>query len=593
MGILARLLRKQNLDALLGRTAKLLDAGWRACVVEDDRIILPAECARVPLPESPLLTALLHLENTPVGRAVLLPPEGAAAHPPGHARATLDLFAAAVEEILARENVRRILAADTLQKYRELSLLHRATLSLNQSLRPREVAAALLAEFRSGDIPADGGIIFLRKAGTTEHVPQLSFGLARSCGLARVSQSTLFWDVLKSGKPEIVNDLPSDKRWRGEVPKLTAMLIAPLVSSNQCVGVLALGACGTPRFDATHLQYVGTIVSVAGIAMGNALHFESVQLLIKSLMQALATAIDARDPFTAGHSQRVARLSVALAKAVHDDDDLFSDVRFTENDLQEILYAGLLHDVGKIGIREQVLTKSSRLPKGHLDIIGQRLALWSEVTGNPWQEDFAALSRINAADSITRDDAALIGRVANCEITAGGRTLPMLTDEEIQVLLIPRGNLTAEERREIERHPAESYRILQHIPFPENMRRLLTIISQHHERLDGSGYPSGLRGEDILLQSRIIAIVDIYDAITMERHYKPALPRDQALSVLAQEAAAGRIDIHLVRLFSDQIETIEEDAMRMAMRTDVGEYLNGPLPPEQSADNGVRVSCVE
>ncbi|NMC50629.1 MAG: HD domain-containing protein, partial [Desulfovibrio sp.] len=173
------------------------------------------------------------------------------------------------------------------------------------------------------------------------------------------------------------------------------------------------------------------------------------------------------------------------------------------------------------------------------------------------------------------------------------RALPMLTDEEIQVLLIPRGNLTAEERREIERHPAESYRILQHIPFPENMRRLLTIISQHHERQDGSGYPSGLRGEEILLQSRIIAIVDIYDAITMERHYKPALPRDQALSVLAQEAAAGRIDADLVRLFSEKIETIEEDAMRMAMRTDVGEYLNGPLSPEQSTADGARPSCVE
>ncbi len=582
MAILARLLRKQNLDALFLRTVRLLGPGWRVCVAEEDRIVLPAgEGGLCPGPaDSRVLAAPVRLDKIPVGRVMLLPPAGGGRDLPDHAQGVLDLVCTAVEEILTRENIRRILASETLQKYRELSLLHRATLSFNQSLRPRDVAAALLAEFRSGDIPAEGGVIFLRKAGTTEHVPQLSFGLAKKCGLERVAQSTLFWDVLKSGKPEIINDLSSDKRWHGEVPALTAMLIAPLVSSNQCVGVLALGACGPPRFDANHLQYVGTIASVAGIAMGNALNFESVQLLIKSLMQALATAIDARDPFTAGHSQRVARLAVALSKAVHEDRTYFPAVRFTENDMQEILYAGLLHDVGKIGIREQVLTKSTRLPREHLDIIGQRLALWSEVTGNPWAEDFEALARINASDGITRDDTALIGRIAKNEITAGGRVLPMLTDEEIQVLLIPRGNLTAEERREIERHPAESYRILQHIPFPENMRRLLTIIFQHHERLDGSGYPSGLRGDDILFQSRIIAIVDIYDAITMERHYKPALSRDRALAILAQEAAAGRIDADLVRLFSEKNDEIEEDAMRMALGTEGEEYLTDPSTGE-------------
>lgn len=576
MSILARLLRKQNLSALAGRACALLGPGWRVAVADlDGRAIQPPEAVRDTIPlDPPGLTVRLRLERTPVGFAVLMPPPDADPARRELAPGVLSFFAAAVEEILARENIRRVLAAETLQKYRELSLLHRATLTLNQSLRPRDVAAALLDEFRGGEIPADGGIIFLRKAGTAEHLPQLSFGAARKCGLERVAHSTLFWDVIKTGKPEIINDLSADRRWRNEVPGLRALLVAPLFSSNRCVGVLVLGACGGPRFDANHLQYVGTIASVAGIAMGNARNFESVQQLIKSLMQALATAIDARDPFTAGHSQRVARLSVALAKAVHEDQNGFAAVRFTESDLQEILYAGLLHDVGKIGIREQVLTKATKLPKDRMDIVGQRLALWSEATGAPWREQFAALTRINAADGISRDDAALIVSLARNEIQAAGRSLPMLTDEEIQALLIPRGNLTPEERREIERHPAESFRILQHIPFPENMRRLLTIISQHHERLDGSGYPSGLRGDDILTQSRIIAIVDIYDAITMERHYKPALPRDKALAVLRHEAGAGRIDAALVRLFAEKNDEIEEDAMRMAIGTDGEEYLS-------------------
>jgi len=312
--------------------------------------------------------------------------------------------------------------------------------------------------------------------------------------------------------------------------------------------------------------------------MGNALHFEGIQALINSLMQALATAIDARDPFTAGHSQRVARLGVSLARIVHHDQRLFPKVLFSPSDLEELLYAGLLHDVGKIGIREEVLTKATRLPVAHLDVIAQRLALRALATGENPEADMAALRRINKADTVSREDAALIARLGASAIQAGDRELPLLTNEEIACLLIPRGNLTPDERREIERHPAESFRILQHIPFPENMARLLTIISQHHERLDGSGYPAGLKDGTILLQSRIIAIVDIYDAITMARHYKPALPRQKALAILWQEAQAGRIDQGLVELLDQHIETVEADCEALPERLDFAEYLARPLP---------------
>ena len=316
-------------------------------------------------------------------------------------------------------------------------------------------------------------------------------------------------------------------------------------------------------------------------AMGNALHFESIQVLINSLMQALATAIDARDPFTAGHSQRVARLGVALAKVVHQDVRFFQDVTFTPSDMEELLYAGLLHDVGKIGIREEVLTKATRLSVATMAVIGQRLALLTMLTGENLDAASETLRRINAADCVTREDTTFVVGLGAREIRVGERAMPILTEQEIACLLIPRGNLTPEERREIERHPAESHRILQHIPFPENMGRLLPIISQHHERLDGSGYPGGLKGPDILLQSRITAIVDIYDAITMARHYKPALPREKALGILWQEARAGRIDARLVELLDAHIVTIEQDCERLRQRIDFADYLQ--LQPTAAA----------
>lgn len=455
----------------------------------------------------------------------------------------------------------------------KIALLHRATLGLNGSLRPRDVAQALLAECRHGELPAQAGMVFLRPSSTEAFAPACSFGTVSETTLAAIADSTLFRDIARSQKGEIVNDLSGDRRWHAEAD-LPSLLLSPLVASSRCVGMLALAGPPGMRFEASHLQYVGTLATVAGIALGNALHFEAIQTLINSLMQALATAIDARDPFTAGHSQRVARLGVALAKTVHRDTFYFPGVTYSPSDLEELLYAGLLHDVGKIGIREEVLTKATRLPQGTMEVIGQRLALESLTCGRDNTAEYEALGRINAADAVSDRDAALIMAVGARSVTVGEARLPLLSEREMACLLIPRGNLTPEERREIERHPAESHRILRHIPFPANMGRLLTIISQHHERLDGSGYPDGLRDDAILLQSRIIAIVDIYDAITMARHYKPALPREKALGILWQEARAGRIDARLVELLEGHIATIERDCERLGGHLDFAEYLD-------------------
>jgi len=565
MAPLRRLLRKNAFAPLLAKARGLFGDGWAIDIVET----LPDAKDFQDWRFEPL-----RLDGEQVGFVVFLPPPGLSSqvwlHP--HLPDLSRFIADCIESQLAGEILRRSLATEALTKYREIALLHRATLGLNGSLRPRDVALALLNECRQGGLPASVGMVFLLPPGRETFQPACSCGDAAGCRLAEVAGSTLFWDITKTQKGEIINDLGADRRWRDEAA-LAALILSPLVAANRVVGMLALGSSERVRFEASHLQYVGTLATVAGIAMGNALHFESVQALINSLMQALATAIDARDPFTSGHSQRVARLGVALAKVVHEDTTHFADVAFSPSDLEELLYAGLLHDVGKIGIREEVLTKATRLSAGAMAVIGQRLELAGLLAGQDNQEDFEKLCRLNAADSVSREDAAFIMRLGAGEIPINGRSMPILTEEELAHLLIARGNLTPEERREIERHPVESHRILQHIPFPENMGRLLTIISQHHERLDGSGYPYGLEDGDILLQSRMIAIVDVYDAITKARHYKPALPREKALAILWQEARAGRLDARLVELLEAHIDAVERDCERLAQRMDFSEYL--------------------
>jgi HD-GYP domain-containing protein (c-di-GMP phosphodiesterase class II) len=579
--VLSRFLRNHDITPLFEKAKALLEPGWGVGVVQGGRLIASLGLTEDHLDRpgamrfSSSFAANVHLEGH-----VVVAPTQANGGPflAGGVQQVADLLAHSLEMLLRQEEARRALASDTLQKYRELALLHRATVGLNASLRLREVGRELLAECQSGALPTEMGMIFLRDPNAETPLPLAAFGQAKESQLERITGSALFADIMREGKGEVINDLGADIRWHGEVSGITALLIAPIVAADSWAGALVLATTKDIHIEAKHLQYVTTLASVAGTAMGNASHFEGIQTLLKALLQALATAIDARDPFTAGHSHRVARLAVALARVVHQDQSYFLEQSYDSVALTEIYYAGLLHDVGKIGVREQVLTKATRLPLQHMKIIGMRMALRSELTGEPWQETFAQLERINRSDTISRADASFVVDVAKQEISAYGEPIPILSEDETHALLIVRGNLLPEERREIERHPSESFRILQHIPFPKTMRNLLDIICQHHERLDGSGYPTGVKANGISLMARILMIVDIYDAVTMERHYKPALPREKALLVLQDEVGQGKLDERLVRLMTENIEAIEEDSMRMAMEKDFDSIINRNSP---------------
>ncbi|WP_043645835.1 HD-GYP domain-containing protein [Fundidesulfovibrio putealis] len=575
--VLRRFLRNNDLSPLFAKAKALLDPGWGVGIVQGGRLLagLGIEDDHLDQPGALRFSSSFSTTGQPAGHVVVAPTQATGGHfAVQNVQLVADFLAQSLEMLLKQDEARRALATDTLQKYRELSLLHRATVGLNTSLRLREVGRALLAECQSGALPMEMGMLFLRDNDNEDPSPIASFGPAGAHQLERILSGPFFADIMRSGKGEIISDLSADSRWHDEVPGLKSLLAMPIVAADSRVGALILASARDIPVEASHLQYVTTLASVAGTAMGNAVHFESIQTLMKALLQALATAIDARDPFTAGHSHRVARLAVALGKVVHQDDSRFKDVAFDGNGLAEIFYAGLLHDVGKIGVREQVLTKASRLPDSHMQVIGMRMALHSEVIGAPWKNNFERLRRINRSDTISRDDAALVMEIGQQEISVYGQLMPVLTDEEAMALMVARGNLLPEERREIERHPTESFRILQHIPFPRNMQNLLDAIFQHHERLDGSGYPSGLKGDEISLITRILMIVDIYDAVTMERHYKPALPRAKALLVLEDEAEQGKLDRHLVNLMAQHIEQIEEDSQNMDMHQDFDAILS-------------------
>lgn len=549
-GVLRNLLRKAF--ELSGEQCPLaIDYEGEIVIVEGQESL---EGFDLDLPE--VIFAPLQFDELHVGQLRMRLPAGDAASLSETARKTLKFTAYSIQEIIDMERARRSIAEEALAKYRELALLHRSVPAINMSLRMRDVVGALIDECRRENYPGEYGMVFLSEPGSNQFRLAVQFGFPYGRNLQAVVDSDLFAQVVMAGKGEIINDLRSDSRWQDELPGIGSMALIPINSPNRCEGMLVLASDNEGLFEAAHRKSLATLASVAGISMSNAFNFEGVQTLMNAILQALAEAIDSRDPFTAGHSERVAHLAVAFAHSLSRTSD-FRDVNFSDMELRELYYAGILHDVGKIGIKEDVLTKKTRLPSRLMDVVRARFQLLSQVSDFNWNEAYEKLRAVNSAMTPESEDLDYLRNLGSQECKAGNESFPLLYEDELDVLLLEYGNLTPEERREIQRHPAESERILQHIPLQEGFTNMLTIIRQHHERMDGSGYPDGLQGDDILLQSRLMAIVDIYDAVTQERHYKPAFTRSEAMKILGMESAEGKLDRRLTEFFMQNVEKIE------------------------------------
>jgi HD-GYP domain-containing protein (c-di-GMP phosphodiesterase class II) len=339
-------------------------------------------------------------------------------------------------------------------------------------------------------------------------------------------------------------------------------------------------------FDARSEELALALASQAGICLENATLYKEITNLFEGFVDASVTAIEARDPTTSGHSRRVATLTVALAQKVDGiGDGPLREVRFSPQDLRQIEYAGVLHDFGKVGVRESVLIKARKLYDWQRDAIELRfrfirkaleaealrgkLALVSRAGAEAVREALsradgdllAELGRVDEAwQLVTRAnepallDQPVIARlqeVARWEyVDFDGRKRPYLEPQELEALEVGRGSLTPAERMEIQSHVTHTITFLETIPWGRSLRKVPRIAGAHHESMDGRGYPSGTRGTDIPVEARMLTIADIYDALTAsDRPYKAAVPIPKALDILASEVKAGRCDPLLFQVF--------------------------------------------
>ena len=337
-------------------------------------------------------------------------------------------------------------------------------------------------------------------------------------------------------------------------------------------------------FRPEDLEMIESIASQAAVALDNKSLLDSIQALFDGFVQASVTAIEQRDPSTAGHSGRVEALTTSLARAVTDiETGKYRDVYLTEDQLKELRYACLLHDFGKVGVREHILIKAKKLMPGQLEVIQARFefversvqvkyanekleALRGGANGEAaladidrkLEEELARLREwmqgIVAANEPTvmpEDKASMLEAVAQETYhDMAGHSHPMLDPQEFRFLSIRKGTLDPQERLEMEAHVTHSFHFLTKIPWTSVMRGIPEIAYGHHEKLDGSGYPRGLTGDQIPLQAKMMTISDIYDALTaQDRPYKRAVPRDVALDILHSEAGDGKLDKDLLDVF--------------------------------------------
>jgi HD-GYP domain-containing protein (c-di-GMP phosphodiesterase class II) len=311
-----------------------------------------------------------------------------------------------------------------------------------------------------------------------------------------------------------------------------------------------------------------SIASQAAVALENYALYKNIRMLFDDFVSAAVTVIESRDPSTAGHSERVARLTVTLAEACSaSDEPVFSDVQYSPRGLEELRYASLLHDFGKVGVREEVLLKANKLYPWELERIEWRFRVASvqatletdfrELSGKGPSErkdllghDLHVIREMNKPNyQFQNEDVDQIQGIAQ-RWSLGDSGEPTLDQAEVTRLCIPYGSLDPLERKEIERHVEHTYQFLRLIPWTEDLQGVPDIAHAHHEKLDGSGYPLGLAGTKIPYGAKLMAISDIFDALTAsDRPYKPALGEGKAISILRSEAERQHLEHEAVELF--------------------------------------------
>ena len=326
------------------------------------------------------------------------------------------------------------------------------------------------------------------------------------------------------------------------------------------------------QFSKDDQQLLESLASQAAIALSNRRLIQQLEELFESLINLINTAIDDKSPYTGGHCARVPALTMMLAEAANRaKPEALKGFNLTDKDRYELKIAGLLHDCGKITTPVHVVDKSTKLQTicdriNQVDTRFEVLKRDAEIEmlkGIRTQAEYAAqvrqldddrefLRRCNIGSEKMQDaDIARVQQIAKYQWRdLRGLQANFLSAEEVENLTIRAGTLTAAEREIINHHINVTIKMLEALPWPNHLKRVPEYAGGHHERMDGKGYPKGLKREQMPVQARIMGIADIFEALTAkDRPYKEGKTLTESLTILGKFKENGHIDPDLFDVF--------------------------------------------
>ncbi|MBF0224943.1 MAG: HD domain-containing protein [Desulfobacterales bacterium] len=375
--------------------------------------------------------------------------------------------------------------------------------------------------------------------------------------------------------------------------KSTSMLVIPMKNhEDNIIGVLQFINAIDPEtreiipFSEEYVEEAASLASQAAISLTNTQLIQDLKSLFDSFIRSIATAIDAKSPYTKGHIDRVVELTMLIAEKINETKEApFNNITFTQDEMEELRIAAWMHDIGKITTPEYVVDKSTKLETifDRIHIVHTRFALIEKITETEYlnkkleliQKGKLTDSDIKTIDNelseklkILRDNAELITlcnkpsefinddklnqlkEIANKKFYLNGVEYPFLSENELKNICIRKGSLTNEEREVIENHVVMTLKMTEQLPFPKKLSKVPEFASGHHEKLDGSGYPKKLKKEQLSIQARIMAIADIFEALTAkDRPYKKPMKLSEAIKILGFMKKDKHIDPDIYELF--------------------------------------------
>ncbi len=512
------------------------------------------------------------------------------------------------ESFLSRSAKVTELVKDVGLRRRRMHQLNEISMALTGRMSQQELLQTILSEARR-IASCEAGSLFLVEQGSDE-THALVFKLAQNdvvefpfveTKLALTRESIAGYVALTGDELNIrdVYTLSADLPYRfnrsfddrNGYRTRSVLTIAMRDHRDEVVGVLQFINRVNPDsgliedFGEENAEVLRAIASQAAVSIQKNALIENINELFESFVQASVKTIEQRDPATSGHSGRVAETTVALLEALPSSGlPAFRNLELSAEHIREVRYAALLHDFGKIGVPENVLVKSHKLSADRLEIIHYRIELQKErlrrraleqeldlLHHTRLDQDVARrrvhrqlekqlsmlddyydwIQRANKPNVLDKGEFGHLADIRNYRFeefdgTIGG----VINDADLLALSVRRGSLTPDERRQIQDHVVFTQEFLAVLPWPPELASVPEIAGAHHERIDGSGYPRGLVGEQIPLASRVMAVCDVYDALTaMDRPYKPAMSMDAAFAILHEEAERGLLDRDMVEVF--------------------------------------------